>query len=62
MATSAGRSYCTMLTSAYRACRLVREHTLADRPHVSLLLAKTYVVPAGMYASKCGDPWETYYH
>eukprot|EP00983_Pelagomonas_calceolata_P085130 1156493-Pelagomonas_calceolata.AAC.3 len=39
-----------MLTSAYRIRRFVHEHTLADRPHASLWLAKTYVFAAGMYA------------
>jgi hypothetical protein len=29
----------------------VREHALADRPHNFLWLAKTYVIPAGMYGS-----------
>ena len=35
--------------SAYRIRRFVREHALADRPHTSLWLAKTYVIPAGMH-------------
>ena len=30
----------------------MRGHALADRPHTSLLLAKTYVIPAGMYGSQ----------
>ena len=30
----------------------MREHALADRPHTSLWLAKTYVIPAGMYGSQ----------
>ena len=30
----------------------VREHAMADRPHTSLWLAKTYVIPAGMYGSQ----------
>ena len=29
----------------------MREHALADRPHTSLWLAKTYVIPAGMYGN-----------
>jgi hypothetical protein len=29
----------------------VREHALADRPHTSLWLTKTCVIPAGMYGS-----------
>eukprot|EP00983_Pelagomonas_calceolata_P056850 1144810-Pelagomonas_calceolata.AAC.2 len=47
MAESAGNASRAMLASAYRVCRFVCEHTLADRPHASLWLAKTYVVPAG---------------
>ena len=30
----------------------MREHALADRPHNSLWLAKTYLFPAGMYGSQ----------
>jgi len=52
MAKSAENASRAMLTSAYRIRRFVREHTLADRPHASLWLAKTYVIPAGMYASQ----------
>ena len=40
------------LASAYRIRRFVREHALADRPHTSLWLVKTYVIPAGMYGSQ----------
>eukprot|EP00983_Pelagomonas_calceolata_P004628 150405-Pelagomonas_calceolata.AAC.1 len=44
-----------MFTSAHRIRCFVYEHTLAERPHDSLWLAKTYVVPAGIYASQvCG--------
>jgi hypothetical protein len=32
--------------------RFVQEHALANRPHTSLWLAKTYVIPAGMYGSQ----------
>ena len=39
-------------TRAHRKRRFVREHALADRPHTSLWLAKTYVIPAGMYGSQ----------
>ena len=39
------------LASAYRIRRFVREHALADRPHTSLWLAKTYVIPADIYGS-----------
>eukprot|EP00983_Pelagomonas_calceolata_P015913 504766-Pelagomonas_calceolata.AAC.2 len=35
-----------------RSRHFVREHTLSDRLHASLWLAKTDVVPAGMYASQ----------
>eukprot|EP00983_Pelagomonas_calceolata_P062450 1147316-Pelagomonas_calceolata.AAC.1 len=35
---------CAMLKSAYRIFGFVFEHTLADRPHASLWLAKAYVV------------------
>jgi exonuclease III len=52
MAKSAENACRAMLTSAYRIRQFAREHTLADRPHASLWLAKTYVVPAGMYASQ----------
>ena len=44
------------LASAYRIRRFVCEHALADRPHTSLWLAKTYVIPAGMYGSQL---WST---
>ena len=40
------------LASAYRIRRFVCEYALADRPHTFLWLAKTYVVPAGMYGSQ----------
>ena len=41
------------LSSAYnRIRRFVREHALADRPHTSLWLAKTYFIPADMYGSQ----------
>ena len=30
----------------------MREYALADRPYTSLWLAKTYVIPAGMYGSQ----------
>ena len=36
----------------------MREHALADRPCTSLWLAKTYVIPAGMYGSQVwGTGW-----
>jgi hypothetical protein len=51
MAKSAEHASRLFLASAYRIRRFVREHTLADRPHTSLWLAKTYAIPAGMYGS-----------
>ena len=47
MAKSAEHAARPFLASAYRIRRFVREHALADN---SLWLAKTYVIPAGMYA------------
>ena len=52
MAKSADHAARPFLASAYRIRRFVREHALADRPHTSLWLAKTYVIPAGMYGSQ----------
>ena len=52
MAKSAEHASRPFLASAYRISRFVREHALADRPHTSLWLAKTYVIPAGMYGSQ----------
>ena len=52
MARSAEHVACPFLASAYRISIFVREHALADRPHTSLWLAKTYVIPAGMYDSQ----------
>ena len=52
MAKSAEHAARPLLASAYRINRFVREHALADRPHTSLWLAKTYVIPAGMYGSQ----------
>eukprot|EP00983_Pelagomonas_calceolata_P002683 89116-Pelagomonas_calceolata.AAC.1 len=52
MAKSAENASRTMLTSVYRICHSVCEHTLANRPHASLWLAKTYVVPAGSLGVK----------
>ena len=42
MARSAEHVACPFLASAYRISIFVREHALADRPHTSLWLAKTY--------------------
>ena len=52
MAKSAEHAARPFLASAYMIRRFVREHALVDRPHTSLWLAKTYVIPAGMYGSK----------
>jgi len=53
MAKSAEHAARPFLASAYWIRRFVREHALADRPHTSLWLAKTYVIPAGMYDQPC---------
>ena len=42
MAKSAEHATRPFLASAYRIRRFVREHALADRPHTSLWLAKTF--------------------
>ena len=53
MSKSAEHASCPFLASAYRIRRFVRgEHAMADRPHTSLWLAKTKVIPAGMYGSQ----------
>ena len=52
LAKSADHAARPFLASAYRIRRFVREHALAYRPHTSLWLAKTYVIPAGMYGSQ----------
>ena len=52
LAKSAEHASRPFLASAYRIRRFVCEHALADRPHTSLWLAKTYVIPAGMYGSQ----------
>ena len=52
MAKSAEHASHPFLASAYRIRRFLREHALADRPHTSLWLVKTYVIPAGMYGSQ----------
>eukprot|EP00983_Pelagomonas_calceolata_P068164 1149787-Pelagomonas_calceolata.AAC.3 len=46
------------MASAYQVQQFVHEHVLRDRPHVLLWLGKTYLVPAGMYASQV---WGTEY-
>ena len=52
MAKSAEHASRPFLAFAYRIHRFVREHALADRLHTFLWLAKTYVIPAGMYGSQ----------
>jgi hypothetical protein len=52
MAKSAEHASRHFLAFAYRKRKFVREHALADRPHTSLWLAKTYLFPAGMYGSQ----------
>ena len=52
MAKSAEHASRPFLAFAYRIRRFVLKHALADRPHTSLWLAKTYVIPAGMYGSQ----------
>eukprot|EP00983_Pelagomonas_calceolata_P023823 749884-Pelagomonas_calceolata.AAC.1 len=46
------------MASAFRVRQFVRENYLANLPYVSLLLWKTYMVPAGIYA---GQVWGTEY-
>ena len=54
MAKSAEHAACPFLASANRMRKFVREHALADRPHTSLWLAKTYVVPLACMVVKYG--------
>ena len=44
MTKSAERASRPYLASDYRIRRFVCEHALADRPHTSMWLAKTYVI------------------
>ena len=55
---AAARASQPFLAAAYRVREFVRSHALNDRPHTYLWLAKTYAVPAGMYASQV---WGTAY-
>jgi len=55
---AAARASQPSLAAAYRVCEFVRSHALTDRPHTYVWLAKTYAVPAGMYASQV---WGTAY-
>ena len=55
---AAARALQPSLAAAYRVRELVRSHALNDRPHTYLWLAKTYAVPAGIYASQVwGTPF-----
>jgi hypothetical protein len=55
---AAARAAQPFLAAAYRVREFVRSHALTDRPHTYLWLAKTYAVPAGMYASQVwGTPY-----
>ena len=45
---AAARALQPFLAAAYRVREFVRSHTLNDRPHTYVWLAKTYAVPAGM--------------
>jgi hypothetical protein len=58
MAKSSEHAAGPFMASAYRIRQFVQEKSLAGRPHVSLWLGKTYVVPAGMYG---GQVWGTEY-
>jgi len=46
------------MASASRIRQFVQEKYLTGRPHVSLWLGKTNVIPAGMYG---GQVWGTEY-
>ena len=55
---AAARASQPFLAATYRVHKFVRSHALNDRPHTYLWLAKTYAVPAGMYASQVwGTPF-----
>jgi len=56
MAKSSEHATGSFMASAYRIKQFVHEIDLAGRPQVPLWLAKTYVVPAGMYG---GQVWGT---
>ena len=58
MAKSSEHVTAPFMAATYKIRQFVREHALGDRPHVSLWLGKTYLVPAGMYASQV---WGTEY-
>ena len=58
MAKSSEHAVGPFMASAYRIRQFVQEKSLTGRPHVSLWLGKTYVIPAGMYG---GQVWGTEY-
>ena len=58
MAKSSKHAVGPLMASAYRIRQFVQEKSLTGRPHVSLWLGKTYVIPAGMYG---GQVWGTEY-
>jgi len=58
MAKSSEHAAVPFMASAYSIRQFVQEKSLTGRPHVSLWLGKTYVIPAGMYG---GQVWGTEY-
>ena len=58
MAKSSEHVTAPFMSATYKIRQFVREQALGDRPPVSLWLGKTYLVPAGMYASQV---WGTEY-
>ena len=58
MAKSSEHAAGPFMASAYRIRQFVQEKSLTGRPHVSLWLGKTYVIPAGMYGEQV---WGTEY-
>lgn len=58
MEAAAERVVPTFLAGCMRVRQFAGEHGLQDRPHTLLWLTKTYVIPAGMYASQI---WATKY-
>eukprot|EP00983_Pelagomonas_calceolata_P009727 314857-Pelagomonas_calceolata.AAC.1 len=58
MAKSSEHATGPFMASVFRVRQFVCENCLANRPHESLWLGKTYMVPAGMFA---GQVWGTEY-
>ena len=54
MAKSSEHAAVPFMASAYSIRQFVQEKSLTGRPHVSLWIGKTYVIPAGMYG---GQVW-----